>query len=143
MADEKEEVRRAALRFYDALEAMLSGKGAGAMSEAWHHTDAVTSGHPIGEWSQGWDEISATWEEFANLGKPGNGGTKISALEVRVYGDVAYTIGVFTAAPAFGGGRMNVTNILHRANGVWKVIHHHADRTPSLEAAVDKELQAS
>jgi ketosteroid isomerase-like protein len=135
---QEEEVKAATLRFYDALEAIVDGKGVGAMIEAWHHTARVTSGHPFGEWSHGWDQVLATWEELAAIGKKGSGGTKIRDLRVFVYGDVGYTIGVFTTAPSFGGQSMNVTNILHRDEGVWKIVHHHADKTPSVAAHYEK-----
>lgn len=140
----EEEVKAAAVRFYDALEHLLTGKGVEPMLAAWHHTDRVTSGHPIGEWSRGWDEIAATWIEFARIGAPSMGGTQIRDLRAVVYGDVAYTTCVFVAAPSMGGAKMNCTNIFHRADGVWKVVHHHADRTPSVEAGIEKAaLEAS
>jgi|ERR1700733_12543773 ketosteroid isomerase-like protein len=132
------EVVAATVRFYDALEALVDGKGMAPMIEAWHHTPRVTSGHPFGEWAHGWDQVLATWEELAALGQKGKGGTKIRDLAAFVYGDVAYTTGVFTTAPSFGGATMNVTNILHREGGVWKLVHHHADKAPSVAAAYEK-----
>jgi ketosteroid isomerase-like protein len=141
MTHEEEEAKAAIVRFYDALEDLLRGKGSGPMSDAWHHTPRVTSGHPMGDWARGWDEVWATWGEFAALGKESNAGGRIRDLKVVVYGDVAYATGVFTAAPALGGMQMNVTNIVHRDSGVWKVVHHHADRTPSMEGAYDKQAR--
>jgi ketosteroid isomerase-like protein len=135
---EEQEVVAATLRFYEALEALLEGKGPSRMMEAWHHTPNVTSAHPFGEWSYGWDQILTTWQELAAVGKPGLGGSSVRDVRAFVYGDVAYTTGVFIAAPSFGGGKMNVTNVLHRVGGVWKIVHHHADKAPPIEARYEK-----
>lgn len=140
MTPDETEVLAATKRFYDAIERMVAGEGAAPMREAWHHTPLVTSAHPTGEWARGWEEVSATWDIFATFGKPGNGGTEIRDIKVYVYGDIAYTTSVFVAAPSWGGAKLNCTNILHRVNGVWKVIHHHPDRAPSMEASMSKML---
>lgn len=60
-------------------------------------------GHPSGEWSQGWDEIRATWEVFAGFGRHDRGGSQIRGLRAHVYGDVAYTTCLFIASSGFGG----------------------------------------
>src|SRR5579863_6706143 len=82
MASTEDEVREAAERFYAAIEAMVSGKGLEPMREAWHHTGRVTSGHPSGDWAQGWEEIWAMWEVFASFGHPSRGGSHIRDLNV-------------------------------------------------------------
>jgi ketosteroid isomerase-like protein len=138
MTSEEQEVLAATRRFYEAIEHMVEGKGAGPMRDAWHHTSRVTSAHPTGEWVTGWDEVSATWDIFASFGKAGNGGTQVRDIRVQVYGDIAYTTSVFVASPAWGGAKLNCTNILHRVGGVWKIIHHHPDRAPSMEASLDR-----
>ncbi len=141
MTDDEKQVLEAVQRFYDALEQMVAGKGLAAMKEAWHHTAQVSSGHPTGDWAYGWDEVLATWEVFASFGKPENCGTRVRDLRANVVGDVAYTTGVFIASPSFGSAKMNVTNVLQRVGGVWKIVHHHADRTPSVETALEKMAQ--
>jgi ketosteroid isomerase-like protein len=141
MPSDESLVRDATTRFYDAIEAMVSGKGLEPMKEAWHHTDRVTGGHPSGEWSQGWEEILATWTVFSAFGDPQRGGSKIRDLRVYVYGDIAYTTCIFIAAPAWGGESLACTNVLHRINGVWKIIHHHADKSPKMGAALEKIAQ--
>ncbi len=138
MTKDEEEVCAAATRFYDAIETMVSGGGLEPMRDAWHHTDRVTGGHPSGEWALGWDEIWATWEVFAPFGAPGRGGSRIRDLTAHVYGDVAYTTCVFVGSPAFGGDSLACTNVLHRVDGVWKIIHHHADKSPKMAAALEK-----
>jgi ketosteroid isomerase-like protein len=138
MTPDEELARAATLKFYEALEAMIAGKGLGPMKDAWHQTDRVTSGHPSGEWAQGWDEVLATWEVFAGFGHPSRCGSKVRDVRVYVYGDVAYATSTFTSSPAFGTAALACTNVLQRVNGVWKIIHHHADKSPAIGAALEK-----
>jgi ketosteroid isomerase-like protein len=117
---------------------LVSGKGIELMKQACHHTDRVTGGHPSGEWAQGWDEVLATWTVFGGFGHPQRGGSRIRDLRVYVYGDIAYTTCIFIASPAFGADALACTNVIHRVDGEWKVIHHHADKSPKMGAALEK-----
>jgi len=134
------EVEAALRRFYDAIETMISGGGVEAMKEAWHHTDRVTSRHPIDDWSIGWEAIWATWQFTSSFGRPDRGGSRVNSHRVFVYGDLAYATVVYTASPAWGGEKINCTNILSKQNGAWKVIHHHADPSPAMQAALERML---
>jgi ketosteroid isomerase-like protein len=141
MTQDENDVLAATKRFYQAIEMIVDGGGADAMREAWHHLPNVTSSHPTGDWANGWEEVAATWEVFASFGKKGNGGTQIRDIKVFVFGDVAYTTSVFVASPPFGGAKLNCTNVLQRIGGVWKVIHHHPDKAPSMEASMEGMVQ--
>jgi ketosteroid isomerase-like protein len=131
--NQDEEVRGAVLRFYEALDALVTGQGTAAMEDAWHHTSRVTASHPMGEWSYGWQEILATWEVVASVGSKDAGGATLRDLRVVVYGDVAYTTCIYVAGPKFGGVTVNCTNVLHRDGGAWKLVHHHADKSQKIE----------
>jgi len=137
---EEREVEAAVRRFYDAIETMVGGGGVDAMSEAWHHTDRVTSRHPIDDWSVGWEQIWATWQFTASFGRADRGGGKLVHSRIFVYGDVAYATVVFEAAPSWGGERMMCTNVLLKKDGAWKIIHHHADPSPGMQAALERML---
>lgn len=137
----EDDVRAATVRFYDAIDQMVTGKGLEAMTAAWHHDDFVTAAHPTGDWARGWEPILATWEAFSLLGGPQHAGSQILDLVVRVNGDLAYTTGTFVTAPSFGAERFNVTNVLERIRGEWKIVHHHADKSPGLAAAIAKILE--
>jgi hypothetical protein len=138
MTNDEELVAAAARRFYDAIEQMVRGEGLDQMRDAWHHTNRVTGGHPSGEWAEGWEEVWATWEVFAGFGRSDRGGSKIRNLKAYVYGDVAYTTCVFVASPSFGGETLACTNVLHKMDGVWKIVHHHADKAPGMGAALER-----
>jgi hypothetical protein len=134
----EEEVCAAAMKLYDGLDDMAAGRGLERIKDAWEHSDRVTAGHPSGEWSQGFDEIMVGFGLFAALGRPDRGGSTVRNMTAHVYGDIAYTTCLFTAAPAFGGETLACTNVLRRVDGQWKVIHHHADRSPGIAAAAEK-----
>lgn len=149
MADRKDESKveaaereaeAALIRFYDALETMISGGGVEAMREAWHHTDRVTSRHPIDDWSVGWEQIWATWQFAGSFGRADRGGHKLHGYRIFVYGELAYATVVYEAAPGWGGDKLMCTNILLKKDGAWKVIHHHADPSPAMQAALERML---
>jgi hypothetical protein len=135
---EEEQVLAAARAFYDALEHMITGKGLGPMHEAWHHAPHVTTAHPLGDWSSGWEEVESTWEIFGKIGRPEMAGSTVRDLRAWVHGDVARTTCVFVSGPFAGALKLNCTNMLQRINGAWKIIHHHADASPGLAAALEK-----
>lgn len=155
MSTPEEDARQATLRFYDALDDLILGKGTEAMSRAWHHDDSVTTVHPFGHWAQGWQEIAATWEEIAAMytfyhGHDGRdeGVGAIHELRVMVMGDVAYTTGVYKAhwygmPGGVEGMNVNCTNVLHKRDGVWKIVHHHADQAPpEVQAALAQMVES-
>ena len=49
LAGDDDAIRAAVVRFYDALEALVVGKGSDALKETWEHTSRVTASHPLGE----------------------------------------------------------------------------------------------
>jgi ketosteroid isomerase-like protein len=144
LSADEEAVRAAVVRFYDALEGLVCGRGTEAMKDAWHHTPRVTAAHPLGDWSYGWDEILATWEVVAGFGAPESGGSSIRDLRVHVYGgDLAYATCVFTSGPRYGSATVSCTNVLHRAGGAWKLVHHHADKSQKIEQTMTAIAEGS
>jgi ketosteroid isomerase-like protein len=137
----EQQVEQALRAFYAAIEDMVSGRGLDAMKEAWHHTNRVTTKHPFSDWALGWEEVWATWEIAAAFGRADRGGSQLGPVGVHVYGDIAYTTSVFQASPSWGGERLPCTNVLQRIDGVWKLIHHHADPGPGMSAALERMIQ--
>jgi ketosteroid isomerase-like protein len=149
-----EEAEQAIHRFYRALDDLLQNKGTEAMADIWHHASYVTTSHPFGHWARGWAEVWATWEEgaavfgmykgHAQRNEPIGG---IHDLHVDVRGDVAYGTGVYKSTLYMSDAELklkaNCTNILHRIDGVWKIVHHHADQAPpDWQAAIGRMVQA-
>ena len=149
----EEQAAKAVYMFYDALEDLLRARGTAKMNEVWHHGDYVTTVHPFGHWARGWTEVSANWEEsllvFA-LYKGHEGRTErignIHDVRVTVVGDAAYSIGVYKSRLYMSDGPLdlsvNCTNVVHRVDGQWKLVHHHADQAPPpWQAAIGKMVQ--
>ncbi len=129
----------ASAAFYAALNSMLNGD-AGPLSDVWSHGDAVSSMHPVGGCEIGWATVSETWAKVAQVCTDGDVALEDQFLQVS--GDTAYELGVergsFTLAgqPVAVDGR--VTNIYRREAGAWKMVHHHADLSPAMVAALQK-----
>jgi len=134
----EDEVRAASATFYAALNTMLAGD-ASALSEIWSHSDTVSTLHPIGRREIGWDAVRESFEEVAR-GSTG-GHVEITDQLIRVVGDVAWEIGVEHAQFAVGGTPLTVnsrfTNIYCRENGTWKIVHHHGDKSPGINEALE------
>jgi ketosteroid isomerase-like protein len=141
MPTEDEEVRAAAMKLYDAIEEMISGRGLSSMFEAWHHIDATSTGHPIDNWAVGWEAVRTTWEAVQVFGREDRGGSKVLDMKVFVGGDTAHTITIFKASPTWGSATLACTNVLRKLDGTWKVVHHHADKSPEMAAALEAMLE--
>lgn len=138
MRDE-EEVRAASARFYEALNQVCRGDSA-AMADVWDQTAGVSTVHPFGEWAHGWEQVWVTWKEIAQAARNGT----IIALKTKVFvhGTIAYTTGIEEVTVSYGGSAARwsakVTNVFSKNHGTWKMIHHHSDKAPAAEAAVEK-----
>ncbi len=141
MTSAEEEAARAFHALYEALDDLLHGKRTKKMGELWHHADYVTSSHPFGDWARGWAEVSATWEEVGAVWSVYSGHANrsdriggIHGLRVVLRGDTAYGTSVYRSKLYMSEGeldlKVNCTDIVHRIDGVWKVVHHHADQAP-------------
>lgn len=135
----EDEVRAASRRFYAALNSMANGD-ASAMAEIWEHGAEVTVQHPIGGRSTGWGEIDDSWHRVAAVASDG----RVELLDQRLHviGDAAIESGVEKASMKLGGhqaqAQIRVTNVYRRAADGWKMVHHHADPSPEMLAAVSK-----
>jgi len=129
----EDEVRKASVQFYTALNRMLNGD-AHPLSDIWSHDAAVTTMHPIGGRQTGWDEVWNSWEQVAKLASDGK--VELKDQLIRVTADLAYEVGVEHAEFKLGGqkvvGQIRVTNIYQRESGTWKITHHHTDLVPAM-----------
>ena len=140
MGSAEDDVTKVIYKFYDALEDLLRARGTAAMDEIWHHTDYATTSHPFGSWARGWTEVKVNWDEGAAVFGVYKGHEHrsdriggIHDLKVVVLGDAAYGTGIYRSKLYMSDGgelnlSLNCTNIVHRIDGVWKIVHHHADQ---------------
>ena len=66
----EEDIRKASDKFYAALNSTLNGDGT-PMADVWSRNPDVTAMHPIDGIAVGWDEIRASWENFAKISANG------------------------------------------------------------------------
>ncbi|MEI9952746.1 MAG: nuclear transport factor 2 family protein [Pseudomonadota bacterium] len=71
----------------------------------------------------------------------------IHDLKVVVLGDAAYGTGIYRSRLYMSDRELvlavNCTNIVHRIDGVWKVVHHHVDQAPpDWQAAIGRMVEA-
>ena len=94
--------------------------------------DDVTVANPFGPPARGWSDVSATFERAAKVYRNGEivGFENVSTV---ITSDLAYTVELESYRARVGGAEqlvsvsLHVTTIFRREDGVWKVVHRHAD----------------
>ena len=120
-------------RFYRAL----ANADLGAMSGLWLQSDEASCVHPGWPMLEGWEAIRESWQAiFKNQGP-----LRIwpEAVAVHLAGGVAWV----TCIENIDASReltdlliqARATNIFHRVDGRWKMVHHHASPLPRLGAS--------
>lgn len=134
-----DELRAAHEAFYTALNQLAHGD-ASAMEAVWSHSPRATCAHPMGHWVYGWEQIWTTWVELATVLSDGQ--IQSRDLQLRVYGDLAYTTCTEDTTICFGGIKvhalLNATHVYTRESGSWKLVHRHADKSAAAEYAIDR-----
>ena len=94
--------------------------------------DDVTLANPFGPPVRGWSDVSATLDRAAANYRDGEivGFDNVSTV---VADDLAYTVEIESYRAHVGGGEevtpvsVRVTSVFRREDGVWKLLHRHAD----------------
>lgn len=140
----KDEVREASKRFYEGLNRMANGES-NSLSNAWSHNESVTTMHPIGGREIGWDAVKNSFDQVAKVASDGK--VELKDQMIHVLGDAAYEVGIEQAKFKIAGqevkGEIRVTNIYHRDEGTWKMVHHHTDIAPAMIEVLSQLQQAS
>ena len=127
------EVRNASKQFYAALNRMANGD-ASSLADSWSHSATVTVMHPIGGRQVGWEAVSASFAQVAQLASDGQ--VEVKDQLIHVAGDLAYELGIEHGRVKLAGQPValeyRVTNIYQREAGAWKMIHHHTDTSPAM-----------
>lgn len=129
----EDDVRAASETFYAALNRMANGDNS-TMADAWWHEATVTAMHPIGERTVGWDAVEGSFAQVASMSS--DGAIALQDQTIHVVGDMAYELGVESGSFKLGGHAakidQRVTNVYRRQDGAWRLVHHHADISPSM-----------
>jgi ketosteroid isomerase-like protein len=94
--------------------------------------DDVTLANPFGPFARGWSDVSATLDRAAQNYRDGEvvGFENVSTVATA---DLAYTVEIERYRARVGGAEemapvaIRVTTVYRREDGVWKVVHRHAD----------------
>jgi ketosteroid isomerase-like protein len=135
----EDEIRQASGQFYAALNRVINGDP-GPMVEVWSHGSDVSTVHPFGSRSLGWEEVRAGWEQAAQQFSDGQVALD-DLVVVPIADDVAYTLGTEHGQCKIGGKSIRVdwrvSNIYRREAGGWKRVHHHTDVSPAVVETLD------
>jgi ketosteroid isomerase-like protein len=139
-----DEVREASKRFYGGLNRMANGES-NTFSDIWSHGKSVTTMHPIGGREVGWDAVKNSFDMVGKVASDGH--VELKDQVINVLGDAAYETGIEQAKFKIAGmevkGEIRVTNIYHRENGTWKIVHHHTDIAPAMIEVLSRLQHAS
>lgn len=87
---------------------------------------------PKGDYRQGTDEVSSTYEYDATNFEPG-GDTSFEILQMAASNGIAYWVGFQRANARMRGSseaipmNLRVTEVFRREGNEWKLVHRHAD----------------
>ena len=111
----------------------------------WSHRDDVSLANPYGPPVRGWDKVAQVMEHAASLRRDGEA-TGFEIVAKYVPPELAYVVQM-ERLEAKVGGREDITPYALRAtmifrpeDGVWKVVHRHADPITTTQPA-DSGLQ--
>jgi ketosteroid isomerase-like protein/predicted small secreted protein len=139
----EKEILEANDQLYTGLNAMFAGD-LEILNNLWSHSDSITYMGPFGGCLIGWDKVS---EEFQKVTAMKLGG-KISCNDIHVFAgnDLGYISCVEEGENMGPDGKPvkvshRATNIFHKENGQWRLVHHHTDISSQLELAYEKETK--
>ena len=96
--------------------------------------------HPIGGRQVGWEQVNQSFDQVAKSSTGGQ--VELADQLIHAAGDTAYELGVEHARFSIAGEPLSVnsrvTNIYHREAGVWKIVHHHGDKSPGISDALGR-----
>ncbi len=139
-----DDVRRASVAFYDALNRMANGDDT-AMQDAWIKGDDVTAQHPIGGRDVGSDTVLASFSKVAEIA--GGGDIRLKDQSIHAGSDMAVQTGLEVGTLIIAGHEARiehrVTNVYRRQGGAWKLAHHHTDLSPSMLEILERLTEAA
>jgi ketosteroid isomerase-like protein len=119
-------------RYHQALGEFMKGNAKPA-KRLWSHREDASLTNPQGSVARGWTEIAAAIDRAASTRRDG----KFLGYETvakRVTDELAYVVEVEHLEAKVHGGQeitpyaLRVTMIFRPEEGVWKVVHRHADQ---------------
>jgi ketosteroid isomerase-like protein len=110
------------------------------VKELFSHRDDVTLANPLGPPACGWDQVAATIERASSFMRDGQD-LHCETVAKYVTAELAYTVWIERVKAKVGGREditqtaLRVTMIFRPEEGVWKVVHRHADPITTAQPA--------
>src|SRR5437870_2422625 len=126
-------------QYHRALNEFFTGNPEPAKS-LYSHLEDASLANPFGPVVTGWKQVAETMERAASNYRDGRA-TGFETVATSITPDLAYIVEVERFEAKVGGkdeltvGALRVTSILRRENGVWKIVHRHADPITSPRTA--------
>lgn len=118
-------------RYHRALDDFFRGDPESA-KRLYSHREDVSLANPFGPVVIGWEQVEKTMERAAGNYRDG-GAAGFDTIATHVTAELAYLVEVERFEARVGGeqqmasGALRVTSILRPEDGVWKIVHRHAD----------------
>lgn len=118
-------------QYHAALDEVVRGNPA-AMKELLSRRDDVTLANPIGPPVRGWSEVEKTMDRAISQLREGEP-NQFEIISTHAGTDLAYVVEIERSRMKVGESdqmssvSLRVTTIFRREDGLWKVVHRHAD----------------
>ncbi|WP_345799971.1 nuclear transport factor 2 family protein [Microbacterium sp. AZCO] len=132
MSTETEEFLAEMIHAQSAADAEIHNGDPAPRIALWSHRDPVSL-FGANLTTIGWSQVEPSFHEVASWFS-GSIAWDFEIVHAHASGDLAYTV-AFENSEAITGGaprkyRLRVTHLYRREDGVWKIIHRHADFEP-------------
>jgi ketosteroid isomerase-like protein len=119
-------------RFEEGINRFINGDNILWKQNASHRDDATIMGG-WGSHAKGWDKVDPWYDWAAARFRESGAKVKIEYISSAVSGELAYTVAIERSEALVAGQdkpmpmALRVTHIFRKENGVWKLVHRHAD----------------
>lgn len=118
-------------QFHLAQDELVKGNAEPALRLISHRGD-VTLGNPLGPFVKGWEQVAKSSQQAA-AGSRGGSMVAFETIAKYVTPELAYVVEIERGKAKLGGREditpfaLRVTMIFRPEDGVWKIVHRHAD----------------
>ena len=111
-----------------------------SVNRLWSHGQHVTLANPLGPVVRGWEQVAATGAHAASQVRDGKL-VDVENLTKCVTPELAYVVRVERVEARLGGQEavtaysLRATMIMRPEDGVWKIVHRHADPITTAQPA--------
>jgi ketosteroid isomerase-like protein len=126
-------------KYHLALGEFMKGNAAPA-KKLYSQRDDVTLGNPFGPFARGWKQVAETMEQAALNYRDGDA-SGFENIANCVTSDLAYLVEIEQLRSKIGGRgdvtplALRVTSIFRPEDGLWKIVHRHADPITTAQPA--------